>query len=110
MQLIYLKSTVYLTDEISYNITVTTNPATGPFSIGSTITLYCQSNPPLPSGVTYTWRAAIYSSVITANNPQANNANVTIGLNHPSIGHYYCVVNNGVSVLGVGKADIVVQS
>ena len=93
-----------------YDITVTTDPPNGPFTIGSTVALYCHSNPPLPPGVTYTWRAALDSSTLYSDSPQASNASVTIGLNHPSIGHYYCVVNSGTSTLGVGKADISVQS
>ena len=96
-------------DPVSYDVTVTTDPASGPFAIGSTVSLYCQSNPPFPSGVTYTWRAAIPSSAIRADSPQTNNASVTIGLNHPTIGHYYCEVKDGAAVIGVGKTDIIVQ-
>eukprot|EP00731_Ephydatia_muelleri_P032797 Em0024g341a len=99
-----------LNDVVSYDVTVTTDPANGPFAIGSTVSLYCQSNPPFPSGVTYTWRAAVPSSAIRADNPQAYNASITIGLNHTTIGHYYCEVKNGASVIGVGKTDIIVQS
>ena len=101
---------LHLTDQVFYDVTVTTDPPNGPFTIGSTVALYCHSNPPLPPGVTYTWRAALYSSTLYSDSPQASNATVTIGLNHPSIGHYYCVVNSGTSTLGVGKADISVQS
>ena len=97
-------------DMVSYDVTVTTDPANGPFAIGSTLSFYCQSNPPFPSGVTYTWRAAVPSSAIRADNPQAYNASITIGLNHPTIGHYYCVVKNGASVIGVGKTYVIVQS
>ena len=97
-------------DVVSYDVTVTTDPANGPFAIGSTVSLYCQSNPSFPSGVTYTWRSAVPSSAIRADNPQAYNASITIGLNHPTIGHYYCEVKNGASVIGVGKIDIIVQS
>ena len=93
-----------------YDVTVTTDPPNGPFTIGSTVALYCHSNPSLPPGVTYTWRAALYSSTLYSDSPQASNATVTIGLSHPSIGHYYCVVNSGTFTLGVGKADISVQS
>ena len=97
-------------DVVSYDVTVTTDPANGPFAIGSTVSLYCQSNPSFPSGVTYTWRAAVPSSAIRADNPQAYNASITIGLNHSTIGHYYCEVKNGASVIGVGKTNVIVQS
>eukprot|EP00731_Ephydatia_muelleri_P032917 Em0024g461a len=99
-----------LNDLVSYDVTVTTDPANGPFAIGSTVSLYCQSNPPFPSGVIYNWRAAVPSSAMQADNLQANNASITIGLNHPTIGHYYCEVKNGASVIGVGKKVIIVQS
>ena len=110
MILMWCCISLHLTEEVFYDVKLTTDPPNGPFTIGSTVALYCHSNPPLPPEVTYTWRAALYSRALHSDSPQASNATVTIGLNHPSIGHYYCVVNSGTSTLGVGKADISVQS
>ena len=89
-----------------HEVRVTTDPPVGPFPIGSTVTLQCSVNPPPPEGVTYSWSTSIPSTNFHANQP---NLTITIPVNHPSKGHYYCTVSNRSSQLGVGSTSIDVQ-
>ena len=89
-----------------HEVTTTTNPAEGSFTLCSTVIFQCSVTPTPPEGVTYSWSASIPSTYLSSTRP---NLTLTIPVHHPSQGHYYCTVYNGSSVLAVGSTTISVR-
>ena len=89
-----------------HEVTITTDPPEGPYSLGSTVILQCSVTPQPPEGVGYSWTDSISSTYLSSTQP---NLTLTIPAHHPSHGHYYCTVYNRSLVLGVGSTTISVR-
>ena len=90
-----------------HEVIITTDPPNGPHSLGATVILQCRVTPPPPEGAIYSWTDSIPSTSLSSTQP---NLTLTIPAHNPSQGHYYCIVSNGSSVLGVGSTTISVRS
>ena len=101
--------TLYTAVSGHYTVSVTTNPADGPFHVGDTVTLHCSIDPPPPEGVTYTWTTSVPDVYYTFDNNYYKMFDIPI--HHPSEGQYYCHVNDSHTEvpLGVGHVSIHVQ-